>query len=248
MDDMKANAERATAVWAPLYRAAGTAAIVMAVIVPVQSAIFLAFPPPVTAVDFFALFQKNWFVGLLDRDLLFILDNLLMILIYLALYMALKRINPSAMVIGLALSLVGIAAYLASNTAVEMLSLSRQYAGATTEIQRTSLVAAGQAMMAIYSGTAFDAYYVLNAIALLLFSAVMLRSAVFSRANACLGIAAGVLMIIPSSAGTIGIIFGMLSLVPWFVWLILFSRRMFQLATGAQFGSNTGKIPAFGAE
>ncbi|MBI3738163.1 MAG: DUF4386 family protein [Chloroflexi bacterium] len=165
----------------------------------------------------------------MDRDLLLIVNNILLILIYLALYAALKQANKSLMTIGLAFSLIGIAAYFPSNTAFEMLSLSNQYAAATTEAQRTILLAAGQSMLAIYSGTAFDVYYVLNAIALLIFSMVMLQSNIFSRANAYLGIAAGILMIIPSTAGTVGIYFSLVSLVPWFIWLILFARRLFQL-------------------
>ncbi len=112
---------KAGADWSLLYRAAGISAIIMAVIVPVQSFIFIAFPPPSTVIGFFALFQRNWFIGLLDRDLLMVLDNILLILIYLGLYVAICRVNPSLMTIGLALSLTGVAAYFASHTSFEML-------------------------------------------------------------------------------------------------------------------------------
>ncbi len=224
------NTETSISDWKSLYKVGGVAALIMLPIIPLQSFIFIAYPPPATVIDFFILFQKNWFVGLLDRDLLLIVDNVLLILIYLALYAALVQANKFLMTIGLAFSLIGIAAYFPSNTAFEMLSLSHQYAAATTEAQRATLLAAGQAMLAIYSGTAFNVYYVLNAIALLIFSAVMLRSSVFSKTTAYLGLAAGILMIIPSTAGMIGIYFSLLSLIPWFVWLILFARRLFQLA------------------
>ena len=224
------NTETSISDWKSLYKVGGVAALIMLPIIPLQSFIFIAYPPPATVIDFFILFQKNWFVGLLDRDLLLIVDNVLLILIYLALYAALVQANKFLMTIGLAFSLIGIAAYFPSNTAFEMSSLSHQYAAATTEAQRATLLAAGQAMLAIYSGTAFNVYYVLNAIALLIFSAVMLRSSVFSKTTAYLGLAAGILMIIPSTAGMIGIYFSLLSLIPWFVWLILFARRLFQLA------------------
>jgi len=228
--DRVSNIEATDSAWKPLFKVGGVAALLMALIIPIESFIFIAYPPPSTVLEFFTLFQRNWFVGLLDRDFLLIINNVLLILIYLALYAALKQANKSLMTIGLVFSLIGIAAYFPSNTAFEMLSLSRQYAAATAEAQRTILLAAGQSMLAIYSGTAFDVYYVLNAIALLIFSVVMLQSNVFSKANAYLGIAAGVLMIIPSTAGTIGIYFSLLSLVPWFIWLILFARRLFQLS------------------
>lgn len=43
-----------------------------------------------------------------------------------------------------------------------MLYLSNQYAAATTEAQRDLFLAAGEAALAAYRGTAFDVYYVLN--------------------------------------------------------------------------------------
>jgi len=88
------------------------------------------------------------------------------------------------MVIALILGLVATAVYFASNTAFEMLSLSNQYAAATTDAQRSIVMAAGQAMLAIYQGTAFDVSYVLSAVALLIISVIMLRSNVFSKVTA----------------------------------------------------------------
>ncbi len=86
-------------------------------------------------------------------------------------------------------------------------------------------------MLAIYKGTAFDVYYVLNAITLLVFSFVMLRSSLFSRATAIWGIAAGVFMVIPSTAGMIGLVFSLASLVPWAVFAILVAIRFFQMGS-----------------
>jgi hypothetical protein len=113
-----------------------------------------------------------------------------------------------------------------------MLSLSNQYAATTTAAQRSLLQASGQAMLAVYQGTAFDAYYILNAVATVLISVVMLRSDIFGKATAYAGMVAGVLMLIPSTAGTIGLYFAFGSLVPTALWLILIARRLFQLAQG----------------
>jgi len=215
--------------WKGLYKASGAAALTMLVLMVIQIIIFIAWPPPGTVDAYFTLFQNNWLLGLLSLDLLYIANNVLMILIYLALYAALKRASESSMAIALALGLVGIAAYFASNTAFEMLSLSNQYAAATTEAQSTMFLGAGQAMLEIYKGTAFAVYYVLNAAALLIFAAVMLRSNIFSKVTAYIGILAGVLMIIPSTAGTLGLYFALASLVPWAIFSVLIARRFFQL-------------------
>jgi hypothetical protein len=84
-----------------------------------------------------------------------------------------------------------------------MLSLSTQYAAATTEAQKSMLLGAGQALLAIYNGTAFNVYYILSAITLIIFSLVMLQSKIFSKLTAYLGLLSGLLMLIPSTAGMI---------------------------------------------
>jgi hypothetical protein len=120
-----------------------------AVFIPIQLIIFIAWPPE-TVSSYFTLFQHNWLLGLLNLDLLYILSNTLMGLIYLALYAAHRRASESFIAIALTLGLIGIAAYFTSNIAFEMLSLSTQYATATTDAQRAMYRAAGQAMLAIY--------------------------------------------------------------------------------------------------
>jgi hypothetical protein len=218
--------------WKPLYKVGAVAALMMVVFIPIQIIIFLAWPPPSTVIGYFMLFQHNWLLGLLSLDLLYLVNNALLILLYLALYAVLRRVSPSFMTVALILGLVGIAAYYASNTAFEMLSLSSQYAAATAEAQRSLTLASGQAMLAIYTGTAFDVYYVLNAVATLIISAVMLRSTLFGKVTASVGMVTGVLMVVPSTAGTIGLVLSLMSLVPFAIWSVLIARRLFMLAQG----------------
>lgn len=216
--------------WRNLFKAGGVAGIVMLVIMLVQVVVFILWPPPQTVQGFFNLYQQNKLLGLLSMDLLYLLNNALLIVIYLALFAALKKESESAMLVALALGLVGIAAYYASNTAFEMLSLSSQYAAASSNAQLFLLLGAGEAMLATYKGTAFDVYYVLNAITLLMMARVMLRSNIIGRGIARAGLIAGILMIIPSTAGTIGLIFSFASLVPWAIFLILLIPKFFRLA------------------
>ncbi len=215
--------------WNDLYKIGGWAAIVMLVLIPIQIIVFVISPPPASVEEFFALFQKNWLLGLLSLDLIYILNNILLSLIYLALYQALKQTNAALMTAALMLGLLGIAAYFASNPAFEMLSLSRQYAAATNPTQQTILLAAGQSQLASFTGTAFDVYYVLNGVMLLILSWVMLHSPLFSKATAWWGLASGILMTIPSSAGMIGMVFALASLAPWMVFLVLVTRRFWAM-------------------
>lgn len=221
-------AEIADPQWKGLFVAGGVAAFSMLVLMIVQIIVFVLWPPPATVSGYFSLFQESWLLGLLSLDLLYIVDSILLILIYLAVYFVLRRAGESSMLVALIFGIVGIAAYFASNTAFEMLSLSNQYAAATTEAQRSALLIVGQGMLEIYKGTAFDIYYVLNTIVLFIFSPVMLRSKLFSSATAYLGFLAGILMVVPSTAGTLGLYFSLASLVPWAIWLVLVGQRLLQ--------------------
>jgi hypothetical protein len=225
------NNENINRKWKTLFTVAGITGFVMLFIMILQIIIYIIWPPPETSFDFFNLFQTNWFLGLLSLDLLYILNNAILVLIYLALYFSLKDENESAMLIGMVMGLIGISAYFASNMAFEMLSLSTQYNSATSEIQKTLLLGAGSALLAIYKGTAFNVYYVLDAITLLIFSIVMLRSASFRRSTAIFGIISGVLMSIPSTAGTIGLIFSLGSLIPWALFLVLISIQFLRFGS-----------------
>jgi hypothetical protein len=133
------------------------------------------------------------------------------------------------MTIALTFELFSIALILGSNAAFGMLSLSGQYAVAT-DAERSSLIGAGQALMATSIGTGFNVGYVFGAIASLLIAAVMLRSSVFSKATAYVGLLMGVLMVIPATVGTLGLTLSLLSLAPTVVWFIMVALRLFRLS------------------
>lgn len=217
--------------WYWLYRVGGAAALTLVVFFVVQLIIFIAWPPPDTVIGYFTLFHKNALLGLLDLDLLSIADYALFVPMFLALYVALRRTSPPFMAIATTFALVGIAVYYASNTAFEMLSLSNQYAAATTDAQRSMLLAAGQAMLALYQGTAFHVSYVLLTVAPLIISGVMLRSTLFNKGTAYVGIVANVIglgFFVPA----IGVFLSLISVVGLQVWYILIARRFFQLGQG----------------
>ncbi len=194
--------------------------------------VYVVSPPPSTVVNWFALFQRNPLLGLLAMDLLLIVDYALLGLVFLALWAALRRASPSFTAIALTLELVAVATYFSSTAAFEMLSLSHQHTAATTDAERAMFLAAGQAMLAIWQGTAFDVSYILSGIALLMISVVMLHSRMFSKVTASAGIVGRAAALVPSAAGTVGLILSLISLVPLVLWLILVARTLFHLAQG----------------
>jgi hypothetical protein len=97
-------------------------------------------------------------------------------------------------------------------------------------ILRSTFLAAGQAMLAGYieQGTAFNVGYVLSSVAGVMIAVAMLRSGVFGKATAHVGIAGNVLgmsLYVP----TIGVFLAVLSVVALWGWYILIARRVFQL-------------------
>ena len=156
-----------------LYKVAGISALSMVVFIPLQVLIFSISFPPETIEGWFRLFQENWLLGLIHLDIIYILDNVLVALLYLGLYFLLREENESVMTIALLLGFLGIAAYFSSNTAFEMLSASQSYAAATTDAERSQLLAVGEMLILTWRGTAFNIYYVLNGITLLMIATVM---------------------------------------------------------------------------
>jgi hypothetical protein len=193
--------------------------------------VFLIWPLPETVTGWFTLFHHNWLVGLLDMDLLLIVDYLLMGIIFVALWSVLRQTDKSLMAIALTFELLGIASYFASAVAFEMLFLSNQYASATTDEERSVLLAAGEVMLVTWEGTAFNISYVITAIALLLVSYTMIRSALFNKATAYTGILLGIMSLVPPTAGQTGMILSILSLVPMVIWLVLIARRLLHLGS-----------------
>jgi len=151
---------------------------------------------PTTSLGWFELFKADPLVGLLLFDLVDLINYALVGLIFLALYGALRKANRITVGIALALGVVGITVYFASNQTFAMHHLSQLYAKATTEAQQLYYLSAGGALLAIhnpgsmYQGTGMHTSLFLVLLAGLIFSIVMHRGRVFSRAAAWTGIIA----------------------------------------------------------
>ncbi len=214
-----------------IYKVGAAVAAVEIAIILIQAPIFMLYPQPTTVMGHFTQFQSNKLLGLVDLDLMLILGEVFAIPIILALYFALRRAAPSLMTMALALGLGGIGLFLAVNPTFSMLYLSDQYAMATLEAQRLALLAAGEALWANYNGTAFDLFFVFIGIAYLIMGAVMLRSRIFNKATAYVGMVMGLMLLVPGSAslGTVGVVFSTGAILPSLVWNVLIARRFWQM-------------------
>jgi hypothetical protein len=216
-----------------LYRIGGAAALFGAALIPIQFIIFVLWGQPETAVGWFELFQDNKLGGLLAFELLFVVNAVLGIATTLALYVALRRVSESLMAIALGLGLLEAVAFIVARPALEMLYLSNQYAAATTDAQRAALLAAGEAMLAVFHGTAFHVGINLFSVYYLIVALVMLRGNIFGRVTAYAGIATAILnwgLYVP---GGIGLILFSLSILPLATWNLLVARKLLKLGRAA---------------
>ncbi|MGD9679342.1 MAG: DUF4386 family protein [Vulcanibacillus sp.] len=199
----------------------------MILIIPIQIAIFIAIPMPETALQWLELFKDQALMGLLHMDILYVLNNTFLVFFYVALYITLKNKTNSLLNIALITGIIGAILYYTSNRSIEMLYLSQRYFATNDLALKSSYLVTAESYLDLWKGTSFNIYYVLSAISLILFSVVMLKYTFYSRATAISGLISGVLMVIPSSVGTIGLIFSLLSLIPWLIFSILVFLKLF---------------------
>ncbi len=219
--------------WRGLLLTGAWCAFAVVVTIVLEIGRFLLWPPPPSTAEFFDLLVENPVLGLLSLDLLFIGSNTLAFMVYIALAVVLWRVSRSAVVIALAFSVVGTAALMASARPLEMLALAHAYDDADPA-SRVALLATGDGMVATWKGTAYDVYYFFGFATLLILTILMLRSSIFPRATAVWGLASAVLMAIPANFGQVGLMFAVVSLVPWSVFSILVWRRLLHLARTAE--------------
>jgi hypothetical protein len=178
-----------------LYKAGGVSALTIGALLLVEMIVYLATAAPslTDTAGWFALFQSNRFMGLVDFGVLELLALVLYAPMFLALYTALKQASRSGMAIATVLAFVGIAANFATSKLFTLLALSDLYSAATTAALKSQFLAAGQAVLAVSAqggiGGSVEGGLPL-AVAGLIVSAVMLRSQILGRAAGYAGLLA----------------------------------------------------------
>jgi len=220
--------------WKELYTIGAIAAILSEIILAFGIVAYFIYPfapgnKPTAAI--FELLQSDKLGGLISLDFHLVLGNLFGILLFLALYISLRRVNESFAFIALVLGLVADVLIIPARPISELFSLSGLFAAATTEAARSQYLAAGEALLALFNGTGWFLNTLLGGISLLISSLLMLRGSVFSKATAWVGIvtnAAVCLFFIPG----IGTFLLLLSLPGYMVWYYQLARRFLKLTKG----------------
>jgi hypothetical protein len=215
--------------WRGLLLIGGWAALGSVALTVVQIGVFAKWPAPGTVPEIFDLMLRSPLLGVVSMDGLYLVNNLMVLLVYLALAVLLWTASRSAVVLALTLGFLQMAAYYASNPAVEMLTLAHLY-DRTGASGQAAIKGAGEALLARWTGTAFLVYYFLGAFVLLILAWLLKRTTTFPPSTAWWALAAGILMLVPSPFGLVGMIFAIASLVPWSVFCVLVGVTMLRLA------------------
>ena len=239
------NFDSAESKWKSIYRLGGWSAL-GAVLVGILEIGITFLPggnvPYETVLDWFNLFQDNWFMGLRNLGLLNIFLNTLGIFTFFALFAAHRKVNQPFATLAMLVAFLGIGVFFATNRAFPMLALSNQYAAATTDTQRATLEAAGQSLLSIgqshTSGT-FLGFFLLE-LAGILMSLVMLHGGILSKVSAYAGICGFSILLVfeffssfVSGLTTVTMILAMLGGLFSMVWYILIAGKFFRIAKDA---------------
>ena len=223
--------------WSSLCRTGGVAAfllIVYALATMVQ--LVLLGGPPTTAAAAFSLLHEHKIVGLLRLDLPTVFVMPLYYLLFLGLLAALWRTDRANATLSTSLAFVGVTLLLATPTGLSMMWLSEKYAAATTDAARMQFLAAGEALLAadVWHGTGAIIGGILAQSGAVLISVAMLRSSVFGKPTAYLGILMNGFdlahIVLGLFVPVAGVVFMAIAGPFYPIWLFLVGRRLLKLA------------------
>jgi len=193
---------------------------------------------PKSAIERFAQFQDNWLLGLYYLDGLNMATTILLIPTYFALCAAHRKVNIGYTLLAAITYFIGAAVFITNNAALSMLELSGRYFTTTSEIEKSLIAAAGEAMISRGVHGSFGAFpgFFLTSIGSIVMSIGMLKGKVFSKVNAYIGILGTTLLLIyiilvtfvPSIKSVAVIVAapgGLLALG----WMIMFTIKLFRL-------------------
>jgi hypothetical protein len=212
--------------WKDLYRLGAISSILMAVAVLLAIVAYFIWPYKgsfSSMENIFATLQADRLGGLISLDLSMLLIAPLNILVFLALYVVLKRVNESYALIALVVALIAIVLVIQARPLAELTILSDKFAAAVSEIEKNQALAAGEALHAYLDGTAWIMQTVFFMVAGLINSFLMLRTRLFSKATAWIGIIISLIglgFFLP----VIGILLLFLNTIGSVVWCILLAR------------------------
>lgn len=213
--------------WKSLYRIGGIAPL-LTLAFYISEYVFIRWDVfPASTEAWFQLFQHSKLLGLFYLNSLDIISVTLLGVMFLALYVALRNVNPSSMSIAAFFSLLGVTAFVIPRiTMLSIMKLSDQYILATTEADRIRLLASGDALGSLGTPTPQTVGFLFMSIGVVIISTVMLQGKAFNKVTAWFGILASLftladdisIVLVPTLSMPLMLASG-LFLIPWWVMI-----------------------------
>jgi hypothetical protein len=248
---MMVNEVDPTGKWS--YRVGGVSALALGISYIIMIALYVpAGTPPSSAearLSYLAVNPTAWWAILG----LSVLTDFLFIPFALSLYVALKRLNRGAMLVATACMGLFVVLDLAITwpNYASLIVLSGNYAAATTDAQRSAIVAAASYPSTVTESSLLAVYIiVVPGIGILITGLVMLKG-IFRKSTAYLGVASGILSIVsavgPFFASFLGAIVIVASALLT-IWVLVVGYRLYRLgitrspgeSAESEFVSSTG--------
>ncbi len=177
--------------WTGLYTIAAISASAIVLVFVIEMVVILSYGLPPTNVEgWFGVLQNNRSIGLIQTFALDLIAVAFHAPLYLGLFFYIRQTQKLSSILNLAVvfAMIGIAIYFSSNITFSMLYLSDQFASASSEAQKSQILASGQTFLAVFNGTGPFVAYFLYAVAGILVSIVMIQSRLIARSVAIAGI------------------------------------------------------------
>jgi hypothetical protein len=222
--------------WKPFYKIGGIVAVILLCYSLATMILLMTIGgQPATAQEGFTMLQENRLLGLLRLDVLTVFAWLLYYLLFLGLYIALEKTHAAYAAIAAVIGCAGVTLLIATPSVFSWLALSDKFAAATSEAQKSLLLAAGEAILAsdMWHGTGAMMGSLLFQTGLLVASILMLRSSAFSKLTAWVGVVTHGFDLLHVLAGFLYTPVGtalMIAAGPlYLVWFPLLARDFFRL-------------------
>ncbi len=220
--------------WRDMYRIGGVATMALAVGMALAVIAYFIWPYTpgfVSAEKILRTMHADRMAGLVSLDLFLVVCNLMSIPFLVSLYVALRRTNESLALIAMIVGLISVIVIIPARPLSEIVGLSDRLAAAATDAEKNRLMAAGEALLALFNGTSWMVFYVFSNVAGLLNGILMLRNPLFGKPAAVIGIVASVAafgVFIPAA----GIVFGLAAMPGGIAFAVLVSVKLMKAGFG----------------
>jgi hypothetical protein len=179
--------------------------------------------------DILTFLQTDRLGGLIALDVSMLIIGPITILMFLAIFSAVRRIDEPIAMFALILNMMAIALVIVCRPLVEFVMLSDQFAITTDAAEKSRILAAGELLRLQLDGTAWTMQTAFLMIAGLINNTLMLRTTYFKKRTAWTGIvisAIGLPFFLPG----IGLVFLFLNTIGSIPWCIFVARDLFRIS------------------